>query len=118
MKLIIAGSRSLVGMVSLIDWAINRVGWKPTLIISGHAKGVDMAGESWAEQSGIPIKRYIPDWDTHGKKAGFLRNSDMVRDGDGLLAIQYGQSKGTQHTIDLAHQYGLPTLVIRLDVNV
>jgi len=73
----------------------------PSEIVSGGAKGADRLGELWAEERGIPIQQYLPDWDGMGKAAGFRRNVQIVDHADCVVAIWDGHSSGTKHTIDL-----------------
>ena len=115
MKVIIAGSRTITAY-SLVESAVAR--WKNyglTIeeIVCGEAKGIDLLGRHYGEQNGIPIKSFPADWDKHGKKAGYLRNSQMVEYADGLIAITTG-SPGTQHTIELAKEKGIPLLYKRV----
>jgi len=43
-----------------------------------------------------------PDWEEHGKRAGPIRNSKMVREADAVLALWNGTSTGTADTIGKA----------------
>lgn len=71
-------------------------------MISGTAKrSPDILGEQLAEMFEIPIKRFPANWDKHGKSAGYIRNGEMAKYADCLLAVWNGSSKGTKHMIDL-----------------
>ena len=89
-----------------------------TRIISGGARGADTLGERFANEMGLEISRFIPDWDGLGKRAGYVRNAEMakfaVEDGNYgvLIAFWDGQSRGTKHMIDLAKRYGLEVHVV------
>ncbi len=111
MKVIIAGSRTL-SLMSLLDQAVVRAGnywmlqdpgnWKNymyTEIVSGGAQGADALGERYALNKQIPLKVFSADWETHGKKAGILRNIEMADYSDALIALWDGKSKGTFHMI-------------------
>lgn len=71
-------------------------------VISGGAQGVDTAARAMARQYGLEFEEYAADWAKNGKAAGYLRNDDMVRAADIVIAFWDGESKGTKHTIDLA----------------
>jgi hypothetical protein len=86
---------------------LERCGWKPTVVLSGTARGADTLGEQWAKRNNIPVERYPADWDTHGKRAGFLRNWRMARKGDALIALWDGLSRGTEQMIAAANYYGI-----------
>ena len=116
MKVIIAGSRTITDYKALAA-AITAAGYPISCVISGGARGADTLGEKYARNNNIPLKRYIPDWEKHGKSAGFLRNAEMVDNADGLIALWDGVSRGTPHTIRLAKQKGIPVYVATLPPN-
>lgn len=70
-------------------------------------------GEQYAKVKGYQIMYFPADWDTQGKKAGYIRNEQMVKNADALVAFWDGKSKGTKHMIDTAEKHGLPTRIIR-----
>ena len=72
------------------------------LIVSGGARGVDLIAEEWADLNKIPKKIFIPDWDKYGKKAGFLRNIEIVNHADVVYSFWDGESRGTLSSMNLA----------------
>ena len=86
--------------------------------VSGTARGADQLGEKYAHEEGFLIKRFPADWNTYGKRAGYLRNEQMAKyavenGNDGMLiAFWDGESRGTKHMIDLANKHGLEVHVI------
>ncbi len=113
MRTIIAGSRT-AGCYDDLLKAIASIDWTPTEIISGAARGADRLGERWAQENGIPLRRMPADWDKHGKKAGYLRNAEMLQCADALIALWDGESKGTAHMIRIAREKGLRVFVQRI----
>lgn len=108
MKLIIAGSRT-IGSQQAVTNALFAAGYTPdaiTEVVSGGARGVDVAGEFVAGRFGIPVKRFRADWRSLGKSAGYVRNAAMADYADELLAVWDGVSKGTQHMINLMKKAG------------
>ena len=75
-------------------------------IVSGTAKGADQLGEKYAKEKGYPVKQFPADW-SKGKSAGYVRNEEMAKYADALIAFWNGLSKGTGHMIDLAKKYKL-----------
>jgi len=110
MRTIIAGSRTITSYKMLLV-AIRKCGWVPTIILCGDARGADKLGEEWAKRNNVPVEHYPADWDGLGKKAGYVRNSEMVQNADALIALWDGNSKGTEHTIHLAKEKGLKVYV-------
>ena len=82
----------------LQDW-LARHAATPVIIISGHARGADTLGERFAREQGHGLEIYPADWDSFGKRAGFIRNSRMVAIADAAVAFWDGASHGTLDTI-------------------
>ena len=85
------------------------LGWfEIDTIISGGAKGADKLAEKYALERGIPVTVHEPDWDLHGRSAGYIRNKLIVQDADEIIAFWDRHSKGTKHTIDIAEKANKP----------
>jgi hypothetical protein len=65
------------------------------VVIQGEAKGADSWGKKWAIVNDVPTLDFTPDWDTYGKKAGFIRNSAMLKEGNPDLVVAFRGGKGT-----------------------
>ncbi len=79
---------------------------EPVEIISGGAKGADAMAERYAKEENLPIVVLRPEWKTHGRKAGILRNTDIVARCTHLLAFPSEVGKGTQDTVKKAKRSG------------
>lgn len=108
MRLAIVGSRNFtnyeVFKETLEDYLTTRK-LRPTLIVSGGATGVDSMAERWAKESSLQtlIFPVTPkDWDEHGKAAGPLRNSKIVKEADKVIVFWDRFSRGTKDTINKA----------------
>jgi hypothetical protein len=119
MKVIIAGSRGINMGMSQIDDIVSLSGFDVGEVVSGGARGIDLCGETWATFKGLPIKRFPAIWrDRDGSRnmnAGRLRNSEMARYADALIAIWDCHSTGTAHMIDQANYYGLAPFIYVYD---
>jgi hypothetical protein len=82
------------------------------IVVSGGARGVDQWAQIYAEKRGLATLIFPADWKTHGRKAGLLRNRDIVNACDRLVAFWFEESRGTRHSIELARGAGKPTLVL------
>jgi len=110
MRVLIAGSRS-IGSAAAVDRALAHaegLGLDITEVVSGGARGVDRLGEDWARRRGLPVRVYEPDWARLGKRAGYVRNAEMVRVSEAVVILYDGVSKGTAHTLRIARAAGLP----------
>lgn len=116
LKCIITGSRTITNY-NIIEKAINSSGWKDDIkeIVCGDAYGVDKLGEQWAISHNIPVKHFPANWsditksdaiireNKYGKynaKAGIIRNEEMGKYADILIAIIKDNSSGTKHMIE------------------
>lgn len=81
-------------------------------IISGGARGADSLAARYAKESSISLLEFIPEWDKYGKTAGFIRNKDIVRASDIIIAFWDGESRGTKHSLDFASSLGKRCIVI------
>lgn len=79
--------------------------------VSGGARGADTLAENYAKEKDIDIDVIEADWDTYGKRAGFVRNKKIWEKADFGIAFWDGQSVGTRHSFDLAKALG-KTLVV------
>jgi len=75
-----------------------------TKIVSGGAKGADSLAIYYAILRELPFKIYPPNWDLHGRSAGYKRNVEIVDNSDEIVAFWDGKSKGTKSTIDIANK--------------
>lgn len=82
-------------------------------IVSGGAKGADSLGEIYATNNLIKIKKFIPDWDKHGKAGGHIRNRQMGDYATNLVAFWNDKSKGTKGMVDYMTKLKKPFRVVR-----
>ena len=66
-----------------------------------------------AKDNNISLMCFPADWNKYGKRAGYIRNEQMAKEADALIAFWDGKSKGTKHMIDIARSKGLLIRVIR-----
>lgn len=117
MYVIVSGSRRIWNE-KVIEDAIIESGFPIDVIIHGDARGVDRLAGEWAIKRNIHTVVFKADWNEHGKRAGPIRNAEMVKyaaesckDGGALVAIWDGESKGTFNAIYQAHRKGLKVFV-------
>jgi hypothetical protein len=106
----VVGSRTINdGVKSFLEKLDKRIGIQT--IISGGARGVDSEAEEFAKENFKETKIYLADWEKYGRSAGFIRNADIVKNADLIVAFWDGKSKGTQHSIELARKHNKPTII-------
>ena len=124
MKVVVAGGRDFKDYYLLKETLDNfqQEYGNITEVVSGTALGVDKLGEKYANENNIPIKRFVPDWEGLGKKAGHVRNrkmGDYAKEHNGMLVAFWDkQSGGTKGMIDYAKNIGLKSVVVYYNVEV
>lgn len=97
-RLLIAGTRTFEDYDMLekeVDEFIKTLDKPIVEIVSGKAKGADTLGEVYAKKHNIPVVEFPAEWDKYGKKAGYLRNTEMGKYCDKGILFSNG-SKGTE----------------------
>lgn len=131
MRVLVTGSRDLSSWVPV--WTaldevalVEPIAETLTVVHGDCPKGADRFAREWCENytevveqlygSTITEERHPADWDKYGKRAGFIRNAEMVNLGADLcLAFIRNNSKGASMTADLAQKAGIETRIYRED---
>ena len=119
MKLAIVGSRNFVNVKYFnekLDEILKEEGWNQTIeyVVSGGARGADHLAEIWAKQNNIKTLIFKPDWKNLGKKAGILRNTDIINAATHVIAFPTSSSIGTWDSIRKAQKRKLPLKIINV----
>jgi hypothetical protein len=78
-------------------------------LVHGAARGIDRTVAAWARRWTPWLVSPIPaDWDGHGRFAGTLRNSLVVRVSN--LLVTFGGGTGTRNCVVQALEYGVPVV--------
>ena len=83
MRILVTGSRNWTNKdaieKNLFFEALHHPSNDQVTLVSGNCPtGADAMAERFARLSGWNVELHPADWNTHGKKAGFLRNAEMV----------------------------------------
>lgn len=114
--LAIIGSRTFTDYSTLCKFIEGYTSLGITIggIVSGGAKGADSLAKRYADENGIPLLEFIPNWDKYGKAAGMIRNRDIIDAADEVLAFWDGTSRGTKNSIDYARKKKVPVVVAKV----
>ena len=117
MKIAIVGSRTFEdynAMCSFIEETLATME-HPTIeaVVSGGARGADLLAERYAQEMGLQMIVFPAEWKKYGRRAGFIRNVDIIRECDLCFAFWDGESHGTQHDIELCEQMNKQCFIYR-----
>ncbi|MBR0481197.1 MAG: DUF2493 domain-containing protein [Firmicutes bacterium] len=104
MRVVVTGGRAFSDR-SLVETALSSLP-ADTVIINGGCSGADALCSEVAEYLGMHVRTFPANWKRYGKKAGPIRNGQMLRGADLLLAFPGG--KGTANCIMQARIKGIP----------
>lgn len=76
-------------------------------IIAGGANGADHLAIEWAIANWMPWEEYPADWERYGKKAGYLRNKQMLEEGKPDFVVAFPGGRGTANMVQLAEAAGV-----------
>lgn len=116
--IVVAGSRSWNDYDEFCDRlekTIKMLGVSNFVIVSGNARrGADAMAIQWAEENGVRWIPFTADWETLGKRAGFVRNDDMAEVATHLIAFWDMNSNGTKHMVEAALEKDIPVLLFKV----
>ena len=81
-------------------------------VIHGGARGADDLAGVWAIAASIEPTVYKADWKRYGKKAGPIRNAQMLAEGRPDIVVAFPGGTGTAHMVQLAKEAGLEVVEI------
>ena len=118
-----AGKKEKIGIVgsrSFDDYELLKSvldEYPPFTVVSGGAEGTDTLVERYADEKGYGKLIFPALWKKYGKKAGPIRNKQIVNESDQIIAFWDGTSKGAQNIIGYAQRKGVPARIIRFQSN-
>lgn len=111
MTVLVCGGRDYADsdrLYRVLDFNRAKIG----LIVHGAATGADELANQWALQRTVPCLRVPALWKVHGRKAGYLRNEQMLRMGKPDLVVAFPGGPGTAMMIELAKKKGVRVIEI------
>lgn len=84
-------------------YVLQKVGEPVRVVAGGCPTGVDQMARMWATAKGYHFEEYPADWKL-GKRAGPLRNTQMIDMSNVIVAFPAATSKGTRDVIKKAQK--------------
>ncbi len=79
-----------------------------TTIIEGGAKGADALANRYGVEENIDVVTFQAPWKLYGKRAGYIRNKQMLDEGKPELVVAFPGGKGTANMVELAKEARVP----------
>lgn len=113
MKVLVCGSRSWSDYDAIYRALRDLVDERGQfVVIHGAARGADRLAGAAAARLGLEVIEYPAQWERYGRRAGFVRNEQMLAQApDLVVAFHEGGSRGTAHTIARARAAGIEVIV-------
>lgn len=108
MVVAIVGSRGITVSGSFLSQVLPPA---CSCIVSGGARGVDQCAAVFARAQGIPLREFLPDYKSFGRRAPLVRDDELIAVADLVLAFWDKQSRGTAYTVRQARRAGVPVRV-------
>lgn len=107
-QLAIVGSRTFDDYETfrkVVDEFLRDNNFKLIRIISGGCRGADTLAKRLSQENDVDLITFMPEWGKYGKRAGLIRNQEIIKYCDVCIAFHDGVSHGTAHDIYLCSKY-------------
>lgn len=112
-KILVCGGRDYEDYTSMMRVLMQL--WKDEgdyIIIHGCARGADNNADHYAIAHAVPTIRFPANWDKHGKRAGAIRNIEMLKRGKPDIVVAFPGGRGTAHMIKIAQEAGVEVRIV------
>ena len=114
MRVLVCGSRDYTNRLLITERLCALLDDGYETLIEGEARGADTFARLAGESLGMQILPFPADWNKYGKRAGYIRNQQMLDEGRPELVVAFYsrpvKSKGTQMMVDIAMKAGVPVV--------
>ena len=108
MKVLVTGGRDFSDRKLLFDTLDGtHINSGIDLLINGGAPGADALSSEWARGMEIQTMMFMADWIRYGKKAGPIRNQQMIDEKPDLV-LAFPGGVGTADCVRRAEKAGIP----------
>ena len=110
-KLAIVGSRTFDDYETfrkVVDEFLRDNNFKLIRIISGGCRGADTLANRLSQENDVDLITFMPEWGKYGKRAGLIRNQEIIKSCDVCLAFWDGISNGTSNAIASCKKFPKP----------
>jgi hypothetical protein len=108
MRFLVCGGRDFSDW-ELLDRALSFIQkwYGISCIIEGDFRGADRMAGYWARKHRITNHKFPADWKKHGKRAGPIRNQQMLDEGRPDYVVAFPGDRGTADMVARARRSGV-----------
>lgn len=112
-RLIVCGGRDFHDYYRLCNIMDRLAAIRPIeVVFHGNARGADSLADRWCRERGVKVFPVPAQWAKHGRRAGPIRNQQML--GQGIdLVVAFPGGKGTEDMVGRAHKAGVMVTMAR-----
>ena len=114
MRVLVCGSRQWSNRATIRSWLTKLKDFGYDTLVEGEAVGADSIAREEGEALGLTILSFPANWAKFGRAAGYIRNSQMLLEGQPNLVIYFSlnleASKGTKNMVEQATKAGVPVI--------
>lgn len=118
MRILVCGGRTFTDFAK-VDSVLEKIIFdgdsepiEPSHIITGGARGADFLAQRFALGCRIPHTVYPANWNQYGRRAGYVRNVQMLEEGKPDLVVAFPGGRGTAMMIELAKKAGVEVIEV------
>ena len=115
MRVLVCGGRDFSDSAALyrkLDWFARK--HLVDVVIEGDARGADRMAGYWARKRRIENLKFPADWGRWGKRAGYVRNVEMLEKGKPDVVLAFPGGRGTEMMTGLARERGIQVIEFSL----
>lgn len=113
-RILVCGGRDFTDWGLLQDWMDHAVppatAKRDVLIIHGGARGADRMACELERRAGVAVWGFPADWVLNGKRAGPIRNQQMLDEGKPTIVVAMPGGTGTADMVRRARKAGVPVI--------
>lgn len=109
MKILVCGGRDYNDENKVFETLSE---YLPFELISGGARGADTFAQNYARVRGLVAHIFYPNWSEFGKAAGFIRNRQMLDEGQPDLVVAFPGGRGTEMMVKIAKEAGVEVIEV------
>jgi len=114
LKVVIAGGRDFDDfelMEEKLDSLLQNYDHRDIEIVCGCSRSIDKLGEKYALKNNMETSHFVSNKE-FGKRSVYLKNEEIAKYSDCLVAFWDGKSKGTEMMVNLAKRNDLKIRII------